>query len=207
MVSARAAADQLAAPSDELRSGSLIEEDFATTHNGFAPDIQQELDKLLACEVLTLQFPLCWFSVPAILKGWFDRVFALGKAYEYTNMLDTGFLAGLRASLAAFPSSLELACPSGCTRKTLGKAEGIYEHSVHTKVAQLYPLILNIHFNSADSALVGSARRKRPRSDGLKRVDRLYSSGRYCFLLFGGELCGQSFQVLLNLSVVLDALI
>ena len=67
MVSARAAADQLAAPSDELRSGSSIEEDFATAHSEFAPDIQQELDKLLACEVLILQFPLCWFSVPAIL--------------------------------------------------------------------------------------------------------------------------------------------
>ena len=27
------------------------------------------------------QFPLWWFGLPAILKGWVDRVFAMGWAY------------------------------------------------------------------------------------------------------------------------------
>ena len=32
---------------------------------------------------MILQFPLWWFGMPAILKGWVDRVFACGLAYGY----------------------------------------------------------------------------------------------------------------------------
>jgi NAD(P)H dehydrogenase (quinone) len=46
-----------------------------------AADIRAEQDKLRAADVLVLQFPLWWYSVPAILKGWIDRVFAKGFAY------------------------------------------------------------------------------------------------------------------------------
>ena len=45
------------------------EEAYAAAHDGFAPDIQAELDKLFRCDVLILQFPLWWFGLPAILKG------------------------------------------------------------------------------------------------------------------------------------------
>ena len=37
------------------------------TH-ALAPDIQAELDKLLAADLLLLQFPMWWFSMPAILE-------------------------------------------------------------------------------------------------------------------------------------------
>lgn len=37
-----------------------------------------------------VQFPLYWFSVPAILKGWFDRVLAQGFAFSLENMYDNG---------------------------------------------------------------------------------------------------------------------
>lgn len=46
-----------------------------------AADIRDEQRKLLAAEVVVLQFPLWWYSVPAILKGWIDRVFVKGFAY------------------------------------------------------------------------------------------------------------------------------
>ena len=54
------------------------EQKFAHQHDAFAPDIQAEIDKLLWCDLLILQFPLWWFSVPAIMKGWIDRVFVNG---------------------------------------------------------------------------------------------------------------------------------
>ena len=44
-------------------------------------DIAVEQRKLLEADLLILQFPLWWFSMPAILKGWVDRVFAYGLAY------------------------------------------------------------------------------------------------------------------------------
>lgn len=68
--------------------------------DGFSPDIRAELDKLLWCDHLVFQFPLWWFSVPAILKGWIDRVLANGTAYGQGKRLDTGGLKGRRAMLA-----------------------------------------------------------------------------------------------------------
>jgi NAD(P)H dehydrogenase (quinone) len=46
-----------------------------------AADIAAEQKKLLWADVLILQFPMWWFSMPAILKGWVDRVYAYGFGY------------------------------------------------------------------------------------------------------------------------------
>jgi NAD(P)H dehydrogenase (quinone) len=68
-------------------------------------DIQAEQDKLDRADLLVLQFPLWWFGVPAILKGWIDRVFVRGYAYGLPDpdrpgrslRYGTGGLAGKRA--------------------------------------------------------------------------------------------------------------
>lgn len=46
-----------------------------------SPDIAAEQEKLLTADAVILQFPLWWFSMPAILKGWVERVYAYGFAY------------------------------------------------------------------------------------------------------------------------------
>jgi NAD(P)H dehydrogenase (quinone) len=77
------------------------EEAHAAAHDGFAPDIQAEMDKLFACDALILQFPLWWFGLPAILKGWVDRVFAAGgRIYGGGKWYDRGVFAGKRAMCA-----------------------------------------------------------------------------------------------------------
>jgi NAD(P)H dehydrogenase (quinone) len=48
-----------------------------------AMDIAFEQRKLLVADAVILQFPLWWFGMPAILKGWVDRVFAYGLAYGF----------------------------------------------------------------------------------------------------------------------------
>ena len=74
------------------------EEAFAAAQDGFAPDIQAEMDKLFWCDALILQFPLWWFGLPAILKGWVDRVFASGgRNYGGGKWYDRGVFAGKRA--------------------------------------------------------------------------------------------------------------
>lgn len=45
--------------------------------------------KIVACCVF-LQFPLYWFSVPAIMKGWMDRVLTQGFAFSLQNMYNNG---------------------------------------------------------------------------------------------------------------------
>ncbi|HEY7641779.1 MAG TPA: NAD(P)H-dependent oxidoreductase [Steroidobacteraceae bacterium] len=46
-------------------------------------DIEIEQRKLAAADAVILHFPLWWFGMPAILKGWVDRVFANGLAYGF----------------------------------------------------------------------------------------------------------------------------
>lgn len=70
-------------------------------------DIAREQDKLRWADALILQFPLWWFSMPAILKGWVERVYAYGFAYGVGEHSDArwgdrygeGMLVGKRAML------------------------------------------------------------------------------------------------------------
>jgi len=49
--------------------------------------VQPQIDRLLSAEALVLVFPTWWFGFPAILKGWFDRVWAPGVAYDHASDL------------------------------------------------------------------------------------------------------------------------
>jgi NAD(P)H dehydrogenase (quinone) len=46
-----------------------------------SPDIAAEQEHLLWADAMIFQFPMWWFSMPAILKGWVERVFAFGFGY------------------------------------------------------------------------------------------------------------------------------
>jgi NAD(P)H dehydrogenase (quinone) len=83
---------------DRLRQQT--EETHASAHGGYVPALQAEMDKLAWCDTLILQFPLWWFGMPAILKGWVDRVFAVGRTYGGGRWFDGGVLAGKRAMCA-----------------------------------------------------------------------------------------------------------
>lgn len=70
------------------------------THAKFSAELQGEMDKLMWCDLVIFQFPLWWFSLPAILKGWVDRVFAVGFAYDRARSYETGVFRGKRAMLS-----------------------------------------------------------------------------------------------------------
>ena len=53
----------------------------AFENNLFVSDLKLEMEKLEWCDILIFNFPLWWFGLPAILKGWVDRVFAMGFVY------------------------------------------------------------------------------------------------------------------------------
>ncbi|WP_100445494.1 NAD(P)H-dependent oxidoreductase [Glycomyces xiaoerkulensis] len=44
-------------------------------------DIRREQQLLLDADAVILQFPLWWFTMPAIMKGWVDRVLTNGFGY------------------------------------------------------------------------------------------------------------------------------
>ena len=78
-----------------------MEERHATEIDGFAADIDAEWALLKDCDLMIWQFPLWWFSLPAILKGWVDRVFAFERVYGGARgIYETGLFHGRRALLS-----------------------------------------------------------------------------------------------------------
>ncbi|NWC87390.1 NAD(P)H-dependent oxidoreductase [Pseudomonas reactans] len=74
-----------------------LEQRLGVKKQSIAADIQGELDKLLWADLLILNFPIFWFSAPAMLKGWIDRVLVSGVCYGGKRFYDQGGLAGKRA--------------------------------------------------------------------------------------------------------------
>jgi NAD(P)H dehydrogenase (quinone) len=131
------------------------EQKNASQRHAFVPEIQDELEKLLWCDLLILQFPLWWFSVPAIMKGWIDRVFVNGTVYGSGGMrFDNGGLKGRKAMLAittgCFPNMVE---PDGL----LGGIDVILWHLHHgtfgySGLSCLTPFLAgSIHYTDDDS--------------------------------------------------------
>lgn len=77
-----------------------IEELHATEQGGFSAELVTEMEKIEGCDLMIWQFPLWWFGLPAILKGWVDRVFAMGRLYGGGRLYDEGVLKGKRAMLS-----------------------------------------------------------------------------------------------------------
>jgi NAD(P)H dehydrogenase (quinone) len=77
-----------------------VEEMYATEQHGFVPEIAAEQQKLEWCDLMIWQFPLWWFGLPAALKGWVDRVFAMGRIYGGGRIYQTGVMRGKRALLS-----------------------------------------------------------------------------------------------------------
>jgi len=82
------------------RYDQQVEERLASEEDSFAPELQTEMDRLASCELLVLQFPIWWLGMPAIMKGWIDRVFAIGRTYGGGRWFDRGMMRGKRAMLA-----------------------------------------------------------------------------------------------------------
>src|SRR5262249_2800641 len=81
---------------------SLQKEQTAAYEAGtLAQDIGAEIEKLKWSDLVIFQFPIWWFGMPAILKGWADRVFARGFAYLPGRKYDTGMFRGKAAMVAA----------------------------------------------------------------------------------------------------------
>ncbi|MEU9121025.1 NAD(P)H-dependent oxidoreductase [Streptomyces sp. NPDC048506] len=95
-------ADDFADHAADRRLQVMAASERATLAGRLSPDIVAEQEKVRWSDALILQFPLWWFSVPAILKGWIDRVFTSGFGYgpQVPAPYGEGALAGRRALVA-----------------------------------------------------------------------------------------------------------
>jgi NAD(P)H dehydrogenase (quinone) len=90
---------------ERLRVPAASGEAFST--GSLTEDVSSQQADLLWADALILAFPMWWFSMPAILKGWIDRVYSYGFAYGVGEHSDVrwgdrygeGRLEGKRAML------------------------------------------------------------------------------------------------------------
>ncbi len=71
----------LAAEGFDPRMGEAERTSYYSALNA---DLRALHEDLAAAEVLVLVFPTWWSGFPALLKGWFDRVWGPGVAYDRT---------------------------------------------------------------------------------------------------------------------------
>jgi NAD(P)H dehydrogenase (quinone) len=70
-----------------------------TAEHPAEPDVMSAQNDLRGADALTLIYPLWWMSMPAMMKGYVDRVFARGFAYESSEGKVRGLLGGKKAVL------------------------------------------------------------------------------------------------------------
>ncbi|WP_406058012.1 NAD(P)H oxidoreductase [Streptomyces sp. NBC_01077] len=57
------------------------EPDWENREKVYSPEVHAHMDRILAADDIVVVFPVWWFTPPAILKGWIDRVWNYGFAY------------------------------------------------------------------------------------------------------------------------------
>jgi len=123
-----------------------MEQIHGMSTGSLAPDILEEIERIAWADLLIFQFPLWWSSMPAILKGWFDRVFvqgfvvdiAAGKVYQH------GPLKGKRGMLVVTCGSPEeMYSPEG-VHGDLRRHLSVIEHNIlgFTGIEVLPPFIV-----------------------------------------------------------------
>ncbi len=112
---ANAYADELAAMGHEYEIRDLYALGFDPVLHRFEigatgrPDVQGEQEMLKDADATAFFYPLWWASMPAILKGYIDRVFAFGFAYDFRAGTIHGLLSGktnLLVTISAAPTEM-----------------------------------------------------------------------------------------------------
>lgn len=79
-------------------NSTLSSNDFKAMHSGTQlPDILQEQKHITEADVIVFIYPIWWAGMPAIVKGYIDRVFSHGYAYRNNGTNIEPLLVGRRA--------------------------------------------------------------------------------------------------------------
>jgi len=57
------------------------EPDWDDSDKRYSPEVQREMERIERNDATVMIFPVYWWSTPAILRGWIDRVWNNGWAY------------------------------------------------------------------------------------------------------------------------------
>lgn len=96
---------------DESLFNPILEQLNASSAGSFTEDVRDEMKKVEWADILIFQFPVWWTSFPAIMKGWIDRIFANGFAFDSSKekYYEYGLLKGKKAMLSFTTGAPEVA--------------------------------------------------------------------------------------------------
>ncbi len=86
-----------------------------------APDIAAEQSHVAGADTLIFIYPVWWFGMPAILKGYIDRVLSFGFAYTFDGKNIKGLLPGKKVAILNTTGGPEEVYTSGGFKEALGK--------------------------------------------------------------------------------------
>ncbi|MEX1077820.1 MAG: NAD(P)H-dependent oxidoreductase [Homoserinimonas sp.] len=70
------------------------------------PGIEEMHGRVQEADRLAFVFPVYWWSMPALMKGWIERVFTAGWAYQYGAGVEDRGRAALHGLLPSIPTVL-----------------------------------------------------------------------------------------------------
>lgn len=87
-------------PLNGRRFDAQAEQEHASNRETIPAAVAAEIEHLDRADLLILQYPMWWHLPPAMLKGWFDRVFMYGEVYSSRQRFEQGRFTGKRAMLS-----------------------------------------------------------------------------------------------------------
>jgi len=110
------------------------------------PDVLQEQKDVAWADTLIFIYPIWWHERPALLKGWIDRVFSYGFAYQYGAHGFEGLLHGKKALV------FTTAGADAESAKKSGQADDIKAMVHGTLEGCGFEIVNNTNFYAVDSA-------------------------------------------------------
>jgi NAD(P)H dehydrogenase (quinone) len=108
-------------------------------------DVAQAQKDLHAADALTMIYPLWWAAMPAMMKGYIDRVFSRGFVYEARSGIAHGLMRGKRCvviTLSGAPLSRLIDCGEWQSIDTLQDA--------HIFRSSGFDLLEHVHFDEVE---------------------------------------------------------
>lgn len=116
---------------DDSVFAPLAEQRNAYKNGALCPEIAREIERLERADLVVFQFPVWWHSVPAMLKGWFDRVFVSGGLYTSKMRYDRGYFRGKSALCSITSGAPEMSFVQGGRGGTIEQILWSTHYSLH----------------------------------------------------------------------------
>ena len=132
-------AEHYADRNDSAVFSPLGEQRHAFETKTLPTDVQREIARLETASLVVFQFPIWWHGLPAMLKGWFDRVFVNGGLYTGAMRYDRGYFRGRSVVCSVTTGAPEVALGPNSRGGDIERILWSAQYSLHYMGFQVLP--------------------------------------------------------------------